>query len=74
MRSYKSIQIIARRHEARQYGNFDLEWKLSVDIKRSVNDDRARWLEDLLTTGLGTGPKIAQRVLPEKGSLVVKNG
>ena len=43
-----TLQIVARRPEARQYGNFDLERKLTVDIKRCVNDDRARWLGNLL--------------------------
>ena len=73
--SNATLQIIARRHEARQYGNFNLERKLTVDIKRSVNDDRARWAGDFLATGdWAQIRKLCRGFSPKKGRLLSKMG
>ena len=73
--SNATSQIIARWHEARQYGNINLEKKRTVNINRNVNDDQARWLEDLLTTGdWAQIRKLRRGFSPKKNRLLSKTG
>ena len=49
--SPETMQLLQQRCAARIHGHWDVEKRLRSQVKKSVKEDKAKWLEDLASSG-----------------------
>ena len=73
--SSETLELLRLRREARLGGQWDREKQLRAEVKRSAKRDRARWLEDLASSGDWKCLRRLRRGRPVKqGRLRDRNG